>query len=171
MTRLRCLIPLAAISLIVGVAACGSGSQASGSAAMSEPSEPSLSACPKDVPELAGGSSGAKGGVVTRAPESAVLCRWRVEKNGRLARAERVVHGRALAPLKAAFNSLPPGQEGEFECESGLNLWYLIGFRFADGSGNKVEVDYSACGAVRTGRRFWGIDRELGELLDGLIDR
>jgi hypothetical protein len=94
-----------------------------------------------------------------------------VEKDGAFVKAERSVHGRAPAALAAALNSLPPGQTGEFECESGLNLWYLIGFRFPDGSGTEVEVDYSACGSVETKRHYWGIDGEIAERLDALIDR
>ena len=105
-----------------------------------------------------------------KAASSAVLCRWRVEKDGSVVSAERLVDRRALAPLEAALNSLPPGATGEFECESGLNLWYLVGFRFADGSGTEVEIDYGACGAVRTTRHYWGINGELGERLDVLID-
>jgi hypothetical protein len=173
----RHLVPLLLVSLcLLVVAACGAGSAGSNSTEDSnqpapEPPEPSLSHCPKEMPELSGGSPGAKGDVVIKAASSAVLCRWRVEKDGSFVGAERLVHRRALAPLSAALNFLRPGEAGEFECESGINLWYLIGFHFPDDSGTEVEVDYSACGAVRTRRHFWGVDDGLAERLDALIDR
>lgn len=122
------------------------------------------------MPELSGDTPGNKGTVVGQAPSSAVVCQWRVEGNGRFVAAETVVPGRELTGLVAALNSLPPGLTGEFECESGINLWYLIGFRYPDGSGTEVEVDYSACGAVSTSQHFWGINDELAESLDALID-
>jgi hypothetical protein len=169
------LLPLC----LLAVAACGASSVDSNSAASLdqsaaeppvEPPEPSLSHCPQEAPELAGSSPGTEGDVVTKPASSALLCRWRVEKDGTFVSAEALVHGHALAPLVAALNSLPPGETGEFECESGLNLWYLVGFRFVDRSGTEVEIDYGACGAVLTRRHYWGIDGELAERLDVLID-
>jgi hypothetical protein len=121
------------------------------------------------MPELSGDTPGNKGKVVGQAPSSAVVCRWRVEGNGRFVAAESVVPGRKLTGLVAALNSLPPGRTGDFECESGINLWYLIGFRFGDGSGTEVEADYSACGAVRTKQHYWGINGEIRERLDALL--
>ncbi len=134
---------------------------------------PPLTHCPKDVPpELPGGHSpGARGGVVERKPSAAVICRWGVEKGGKFTRTEAMVRGRALARVVAVLNSLPPGQTGEFECESGINLWYRIGFRYADGSGTVVEANYGGCGAVVTQGRYWGIGGKLRASLDRAAGR
>jgi hypothetical protein len=163
--------------LCAGLAACGSGSSRSSVSHGSVPAgtssrftaEPSLAHCPKEMPEFSGGPPGGEGKVVGQAPLSAVVCRWRVEANGRFVAAESVVLGRKLTGLVDALNSLPPGLTGDIECESGINLWYLIGFRFGAGSGTEVEADYTACGAVRTKQRYWGIDGEVRERLDALL--
>jgi hypothetical protein len=164
--------------LCAGLAACGSGSSDSSgspvpagasSRAVAKPAEPTLAHCPKETPELPGDTPGGEGKVVGQAPSSAVVCRWRIEENGRFVAAESVVPGRELVGLVAVLNSLPPGQTGDIECESGINLRYLIGFRFGDGSGTEVEADYAACGAVRTKQHYWGIDGEIRERLDALL--
>jgi hypothetical protein len=137
-----------------------------------EMARPPLTHCPKDVPpELPRRSPGAKGDVVEGKPSAAVVCRWSVQKGGKFTRTEAMVRGRALAPVIAALNSLPPGQNGEFECESGINLWYRIGFRSTNGSGTVVEVNHGACGAVVTQGHFWGIDGKVSESLDRAIGR
>lgn len=106
---------------------------------------------------------------MTKGKSSGKRRRRRVEANGRFVAAESVVPGRKLTGLVDALDSLPPGRTGDFECESGINLWYLIGFRFNGGSGTKVEVDYGACGAVRTKQHYWGIDGEIRERLAALL--
>jgi hypothetical protein len=135
-----------------------------------EMARPPLTHCPKDVPpELPRSSPGAKGAVVEGKPSAAVVCRWAVEEDGKFTRTEATVRGRSLARVVAVLNSLPPGLDGEFECESGINLWYRIGFRYADGSGTVVEANYGACGAVVTHGRFWSIGGRVRDSLDRAI--
>jgi hypothetical protein len=183
----RKFVVVASLLLVfAGLVGCGSSSSGSSGAAGADSSAPGgffsqigtetarppLTHCPKDVPpELAGRSPGAKGAVVEGRPSAALVCRWSVEKGGKFARTEAMVRGRALAPVVAALNSLPPGQVGEFECESGINLWYRIGFRFADGSGTVVEANYGGCGAVVTQGQFWDMDGKIRESLDRAIGR
>jgi hypothetical protein len=170
----RAALIVSMLLLGAGLAACGSGSSdatATGDSARPAvaPPEPALKRCPRQSPELSGETPGTRGRVVRRTPSSAVVCRWRTDEDGELVEAEGVVSGRRLDPLVRALNSLPPGRLGDFECESGLNLSYLIGFRFGDGSGTEVEADYSACGAVRTRGHFWGIDGKVRERLEALL--
>jgi len=139
------------------MAACGSAST------------PPLTHCPKQPPGLAGGSPGTEGETVEPQPESALICRWRSDGQGRTERAEAVI-GPGLAGLVATLNSLPPPLEGEFACPEIVgSLKYLVALRYRDSSEVEVEADESGCGGAFTEDHSWGVGN-IQPRLDALLD-
>lgn len=170
MTRLRkCLLLSAFLPVLVGLAACGSGS-----------SRPTLAQCPKALPGISGGGSpGIEGETVKAEPVSALICRWRGNERGGIERDEIVARGAGLTRLVRALNSLEPGQEGVYAgssepeggyaCPNGPPLEYLVDLRYPEASDIEVEVEYDACGDVRTEDGYWWASGELEKVMDALL--
>jgi hypothetical protein len=155
----KCLLVAALPLIVAALAACGSGS-----------SGPSLTHCPRWPPEISGGESpGEEGEAVSDEPLSAIVCRWRGNEQNQTERDEKVVRGPALTGLVAALNSLPPGEEGVFNCPSGTLLKYLVGLRYSEASEVEVEAEFHSCDIARTEEHYWGASEELRERLDALL--
>jgi hypothetical protein len=155
----KSILAPALLLLVVGVAACGS--TASG---------PLLAHCPKGLPGISGGGSpGIEGETVKTEPSSALICRWRGNEHDGIERDEIVARGAGLTRLVDALNSLAPGQEGDYACPDGPPLEYLVDLRYLEASDIEVEVEYDACGDVRTEDGYWWASGELEKVMNALL--
>ena len=153
----RFLVVASLLLLAAALAACGSGS-----------SGPELTRCPKRPPGLAGGSAGPEGETVETQPRSGLICRWRAV-GGAVERHE-VTIVRGLSGLVAMLNGLGPPAEGEFACESGSPVTYLIALRYRESSEAEVEIGLEGCGFTRTEEHSYGSGGGVARRLDTLLD-
>jgi hypothetical protein len=153
------LLALLGLLALVGPAGCGSGA-----------SGPALTRCPQRPLDISGGGSpGAAGETVRTEPVSALICRWRANRNDRIERDETLVRGSGLKHLVRALNALAPGEEGEYACPAATELDYLVDLRYADAGDIEVEAEFGGCGSVRTGGGWWWTSGELRKVMDALL--